>query len=1047
MKRKELLKRCLLALCLSVSLVSSSVAVCYGAPERGTSSEGASASESDTKEEERESENRDTEAESKEESDADILEIGSLEAFLEFAENCKYDSYSLGRTVSLTTDLDLSGADFDGIAYFNGIFAGNGHEIVNAEITAKGSDYGFFRYIGESGEVKDLNVSGNIKPSGSQENIGGLVGVNYGTVTNCSFEGTVNGLNSVGAIAGINKSTGKIITAASDATVLATNYTGGIAGTNEGLITGCLNKSSINTEELEPTLDLGGVDLSSLNLTQNVINRNDMGGIAGYSTGMIVDCKNEGLIGYKHTGYNAGGIVGRQSGIVLTSTNEGKVYGRKDVGGIVGQAEPYIESEYLEDKVAETKEDIDRLSNTLNNISSTISATSTKAKTYVDSLSNQYTTSMSTISGNINALSDSIGREYPEAQGYVDNINKALANIQSIQESGQELSEEQLNAINSNLGIISDNLSALQSILPESAGSAQELLNQITSQIKNGNTQSSIQELAASISREMEYIQNYLGAVGDQAGDINENAETIHDNLADLQGSFSGTEQAAGNLAGSISNQMNDTSARQDMQNLADTLDSGMQSITNGMNSVADQMNEIADSVSEDIGVLMGEEEIVEDISSLATSENTDGVISGCANRGEINGDLNVGGIVGTMNVEYEGDPEFDLDLTESVNITLRSTVNAVVLNSVNYGSVTAKKNCAGGITGLQELGFIYGCEGYGHVRSDSGNYLGGIVGDSAGTIEKSYSLCNVSGTDYVGGICGNGYSVKDSISVSDIDGSGEWIGSIAGNLETEGTVQGNLFVSDKIHGIDDISYAGVADRVSYEELMEREDIPEGFKRVTIVFETEDGILEETEIAYGGSVSSADYPKVPEKEGCYVEWPKEETLKDVKKNLTITAEYIPWVESVASSGETEAGKPVLLVAGEFYKDTKLTLEASGGPEELDNEAVLAYAYSWKLSGEREKEFETLEAHFAVPEGAERVSVWVQKDGSWAEAEAKEDGSYVVADLPYGAAFAVVTQPTADHSYLIVIGVAALLVVVLIVWRYRKNKAGKTAGKK
>lgn len=1022
MKRKELMRKCLLALCLSVSLVSSSVAVCYGAPENEAASETGAV-------------------------DEDILEIGSVEEFLEFAGNCKYDSFSLGRTISLTTDLNLAGVDFEGIPYFNGVFAGNGHEITNVEITEKGSDYGFFRYIGESGEVKDLNISGTVKPSGSQENIGGLVGVNYGTVTNCSFAGTVHGLNSVGAIAGINKSTGKITMTASDATVLATNYTGGIAGTNEGLITGCRNKSSINIEELEPTLDLGGVDLSSLNLAQNVVNRNDMGGIAGYSTGVIVDCKNTGLIGYKHTGYNAGGIVGRQSGIVLTSANEGNVYGRKDVGGIVGQAEPYIESEYLEDKVAETREDIERLSNTLNNISSTISSTSTEAKKYVDSLTNQYTTSMGTLSGNVNALSDSIAKEYPEAQGYVDNINQALANIQAIQKDGQELSEEQMNAINDNLEVISNNLLALQAILPDSASSTQELMNNIVNQLQNGDPQKDVGELAAAISREMEYIQNYLGTVGEQVGEINENADTIQENLGNLQNGFSGTEQAAGNLAGSISNQMNDTSAREDMQNLADTLDSGMQAITNSMNSATDQVNKIADSISEDVGVLMGEEEIVEDISSLATAENTDGVISGCVNRGEINGDLNVGGIVGTMNVEYEGDPEFDLDLTESVNITLRSTVNAVVLHSVNYGSVTAKKNCVGGITGLQELGFIYGCEGYGHVRSDSGSYLGGIVGDSAGTIEKSYSLCNVSGIDYVGGICGNGYSVKDNISVSDIEGSGERIGSIAGNLETEGTVKGNLFVSDEWHGIDDISYAGVADRVSYEEIMEQENIPEGFQRVTIVFETEDDVLEETKIAYGGSVTSADFPEVPEKEGCYVEWPGEDALKDIRKNLTITAEYVPWVESIASSREAEDGKPLLLVEGEFYEETKLEIEETTGPEQLDKEAVLAYAYSWKLTGEREKKFETLEAHVVVPEGAETASVWVQKDGSWTEAETTADGSYLVAELPYGAAFAVVTQPADDNPYLLIIGAAALLAVILFVWWYRKSKAGKTAGKK
>ena len=59
-----------------------------------------------------------------------------------------------------------------------------------------------------------------------------------------------------------------------------------------------------------------------------------------------------------------------------------------------------------------------------------------------------------------------------------------------------------------------------------------------------------------------------------------------------------------------------------------------------------------------------------------------------------VNGDLNVGGIVGTMNIEYDLDPEFDPDLTDSTDITLRSTVNNVVIRCSNYGEVTSEKQC-----------------------------------------------------------------------------------------------------------------------------------------------------------------------------------------------------------------------------------------------------------------------------------------------------------------------------------------------------------------
>lgn len=952
MRRKMWMKRCALTWCLALSLAMSSVSVCYG--EKESSQEGEQTKEQSGNQEE----NR--------------IEITDEKSFLEFAEKCKYDSASLGLTVSLMADLDLAGEDFDGIPYFCGLFEGNGHQITNIRIHPKGSNYGLFRYVGETGQIKDLYVEGEVTPSGSQENIGGIAGVNYGTIENCSFKGMVSGINAVGAVTGFNKGTGKILSCSSDAVVLATNFTGGITGKNEGYISECVSKSSINTEELEPTLDLGGVDLSSFNFAQNVVNRNDMGGIAGTSNGLIQDCKNEGSIGYKHTGYNVGGIAGSQSGIILTSTNEGKVYGRKDVGGIVGQAEPYVESEYLEDKVQQTKDDINRLSNTVNNISATMSSTSAELKQYAENLNAQYQASLDQLSGNLGTLTDA-AQGNTEAQGYVDNINAAMDNIHSIQSSGGELTEEQTEAIQNNLGIINDNLGSLQGTYSGDAASQEDFSNQISNQLQQKDRSQEIQDFNA----------------------------------------------------------------------MATTIDNGMQSITSNMKSAVNQMNHIADSLSDDINAVTGDEEIIEDISSLETAENTDGVVSGCINRGEVNGDLNVGGIAGTMNIEYDGDPEFDLNLRESTNVRLRSTVNGVMIHCQNYGSVLAKKNCTGGIVGLQELGFIYDCESYGLVSADAGNYLGGIAGNSAGAIEKSYSLCTISGTDYVGGICGNGYTVKDSISVSDIDSSGERLGSIAGYLEEEGTVRGNLFVSEDMHGIDNISYAGAADRVSYEEIMDREDIPAGFHCVTITFETEEGVLAKKEIPYGGNLTEKDFPKVPEKDGCYVEWPEEKDLKDIRKNLSVTAEYASWVESVASEEQTEDGKPILLAVGEFYGNTKLEMKETEGPQGLDTEAVLAYAYTWTLKSDREKEFETIEAHLAIPSGAERTVVWIQTDGNWKEVESTVDGSYLVAEIPFGTAFAVTTMPEAKNPYLYV-GAAAgiVLIILLVLWRTRKKRAAK-----
>ena len=84
-----------------------------------------------------------------------------------FYRTVSIDSWSVGKTVKLTHNIDLSKVDFNGVAYFSGDFEGGGHTISNVKLQVKGSDHGFFRYLGKSAVVNDLKISGKITSEGS----------------------------------------------------------------------------------------------------------------------------------------------------------------------------------------------------------------------------------------------------------------------------------------------------------------------------------------------------------------------------------------------------------------------------------------------------------------------------------------------------------------------------------------------------------------------------------------------------------------------------------------------------------------------------------------------------------------------------------------------------------------------------------------------------------------------------------------------------------------------------------------------------------------
>lgn len=836
-----------------------------------------------------------------------VIEISRVNELIEFANKCKYDSYSKDKIVKLTADIDVSGSDFKGISYFAGTFDGGSHIISGFNVDYKGSDFGFFRYIAESGFITNLNISGSINVTGSQENIGGIAGVNKGVINESSFSGKVNASTATGAIAGYNHENAKIVSCTSDADILATNQTGGIAGVNDGLISSCTSKSRVNTQELDTTLDIGGVDVGTLNLTQNVIDRNDMGGIAGESTGIISDCVNYGKIGFAHTGYNVGGIAGKQSGKVITCSNEGEIYGRKDVGGIVGQAEPDIESEYLNDRVDDVQSSIDIINSTLNNMSSSMNNASSDVKSYTENIIDQY----------------------------------------------------------------------------------KELLDKLQDKL-NGN---------------------------------NDNDEKIEDFVDD------------------ISKDIENSTVADDIHGVADTVDSEIRTIADSIERISAQIKNIGNTVTETMDVVTSDDDYIEDISSADSAQNSDGVIAKSVNRGAVHGDINAGGIAGTMNVEYDVDPEYDLDITETTNVRLRSTVSDVVIYCINYGEVNSKKDCAGGIVGLQELGLVYGSEGYGTVKSETGNYVGGIAGNSASAITDSYSLCNVESEDYTGGICGKGYTMQNCISIPAILGDGEAKGSLAGIIESDGEVSTNIFVNDIYGGIDDINYSGKADSASYEAVMAMENIPDGFHRVTLVFKADGNVIDTKNIAYNANLGVSELPAIPDKDGYYAQWPENIVSKPILQNTVVEAEYHVWIESVAGDIASQNDKPLFIAEGKFYDDNKITLSKC----DTDNlSGDIEYSYAWKMRGTDVKDKGTKTCHFYIKNTSGSSEVWYRDnaDSGWVKADAKEHGSYMTAEIPYEADFAVIHKESSNMIYYICGGAAACIIVLAVIIIKKRKKRNK-----
>ena len=179
----------------------------------------------------------------------------------------KYNWSEYSNSTSVTEQAPIDAAN-GFVANYNGGY----HTITGISITSTVADTGFFGTVGKGGVVRNVFLTGRngtekitrsagtgaaVSGSKNSSQIGALVGVNNGTITNCAVSGysmTYYGYNSnvvdIGGLVGVNNGTVRQCSADAASIVLTSNsaysYAGGLAGKNTGSINSCYATGQIN---------------------------------------------------------------------------------------------------------------------------------------------------------------------------------------------------------------------------------------------------------------------------------------------------------------------------------------------------------------------------------------------------------------------------------------------------------------------------------------------------------------------------------------------------------------------------------------------------------------------------------------------------------------------------------------------------------------------------------------------------------------------------------------------------------------------------------
>ena len=538
-----------------------------------------------------------------------------------------------------------------------------------------------------NGTIINSDASGNILGTDARFGaVGGLLGLNYGDVSGSTFTGTVQGERYVGGLAG---ATGSSTISNSSASGIVTGLSVG-DGNIGGLVGGGSGTISNSTASVAVTGYVG---------TSNI------GGLIGYAdvSVQIIDSSSSGTV----TGsVNVGGLAGRISGSLITnSSSSAVVNGGAYVGGLVGDA---IGGGYFGTARGIPSPENGDPGYLSADIEDSFSTGAVNGGTYtgglVGHLEGDVSNSYSTSSVNQLLTGDNAGNRLGGLVGVM-----ASGSVSDSYATGGGYSLGGYDFIGGLIGWslsgnITDSYASISGTV-SGQGNIGGLVGYTDGSITNSYAQ-----VTGDVSSNVDYVGGLAGYVGG----------SISNSYASISGNVNGNERVGGlvgNAAGVISNSYSSVTGN----------------VIGTGNSVGGLAGLAGDDVNNSYAFVGGEVSGANSVGGLVGSADYD--ISDSYATGSVSGISNVGGLTGYV--------------MGNVNRTYAT------------GSVTGT-NSVGGLVGyawgdpydpLADESNISNSYATGSVTGEL--YVGGLVGYAQGSIENSYAHGNVVGGNYAGGLVG----------------------------------------------------------------------------------------------------------------------------------------------------------------------------------------------------------------------------------------------------------------------------------------------------
>lgn len=978
---------------------------------------------------------------------SDTVTIATVQDLIDFSKQCTRDTWSQGITVELTADLDLSGSDFTPVPIFQGTFHGNGHTISGFSFEKKGSKTGLFRTLTASAVVEDLTVEGDLAPQGSASQAGLLVGENYGTVSRCAAQGSVSGQEDIGGLVGLNGESGCIQSCTSAAAVTGVTNVGGITGQNLGTVENSSNTGEINTQaDQETPTSVGGIAGLSRGTIRGCTNSGavgyqhvgyNMGGIVGLQSGEISSCSNTAPIQGRK---DVGGIVGQfEPNTSLTYGSSPSQQLSDSLSSLFDQLEYFTNQ--LNDMVSRGVDDAQAIHDSLSAIQDRTHAAGTEGRDDFKAMSDQLYQHTTAISGSLDSLRDDLDQFSEEAgdqlQEALDQTDTLLSKLEKLASQADSGLGKAIRALEDTISAIRDQLQLIRThrqAMAEELDNVKQYVSDVARLIAAGQFEQALQlpfpsldltghvqaiagalkeipRLAAKLPGQWSDIHDQTSqALGQTGQDIDRALNALYEALtalneagdhfsSDLQEDLDAVNQKADairDLLKTYTDTLGDKA-----QSALDDIDSELSAIQDRVDSMTQAAGADNDALHATSQAIFDDMEAVRQAISglgkepeLTVTDLTDeidqgpGLVKGCTASGTVQGDTNVGGIVGTVSTELGDDPEATFDLGDlKLMSDVYATLRAVVRDCRFDGDVTVKNECGGGVAGRCEAGAIVDCAARGTVET-GGDYCGGIAGRTKGKVIRCAALTDLTGQSWLGGVAGLGQDITDCRTMVRADSDGEYQGAIAG--QAEGTLTGNRYLMEDLAGLDGVDYAETAQGLDFDAFSQLDYIPADFLTFSYRFEVNGQTVAEIPFQYGDDLDTSLVPEAPKQGEEYGQWPQFPT-QDLRRSMVLSVQFTTPTSTLAD----QDGVAQLLVEGTFSPDASLTVDQ----EELPDQKVEGYtsrsAWSYTVTGSQS---DTITVRLRA-EGVEKPAAAVYQDGSWQRVDSTLDGSYLVFQAP------------------------------------------------